>query len=217
MDEKFSGIKVLVWDIDGTLYPPHNELFHAIRESEYTTIMHHTGWDKEKTMEEFAKFHKKTIQSATQVVSILSGITIKEAAVESETYFDRRDYVKKDNRLPALFTALSVYIHVTLGNGSLVKQKETLQYLGLDLSMFAFFVTAETVGVTKPNPAGFHYVLEHTGLPAAAHMMIGDREKVDLVPAHGLGMKTCLIGEAPPDTIADLVIPTLYDIERSLV
>ncbi|MFZ2024824.1 MAG: HAD family hydrolase [Microgenomates group bacterium] len=217
MDERFSVVKVLVWDIDGTLYPPHKELFHMIRESEYKTIMHHTGWDKEKAMEEFAKLHKKTIQSATEVVAVLSGRTIAEVAVESETYFDRRDFILKDERLPQLFTKLSSYTHVTLGNGSLVKQKETLVYLGLDLSLFSLFVTAETVGFTKPNPAGFQYVLAHTGFPPEAHMMIGDREKVDLVPAHTLGMKTCLIGEAPSDTIADLVIPTLYDIERSLV
>ena len=60
---KFSDVKMLIWDFDGTLYKPNPELYHAVRESEFQAIMNHTGWTLEKTVEEFQKLHKVRRQS----------------------------------------------------------------------------------------------------------------------------------------------------------
>jgi FMN phosphatase YigB (HAD superfamily) len=59
--------------------------------------------------------------------------------------------------------------------------------------------------------------MEKTGLPPVAHLMIGDRERVDLVPAKKLGMKTCLVWAAEPSMVADITLPTVYDLSQVLV
>ena len=213
----FSDVKILVWDFDGTLYPPNAGLFHEVRESEYQAIMKHTGWTREKTIEEFQKLHKVTIQSATAVIAKLCNISLAEAAIESEASFDRRKYLHRDEKLIDMFTHLKKFRHFILANGVIAKHKETLKLLGIPKSTFEDFVTAETVGVTKPDPAGFLFCLKKTGLPASAHMMIGDRELVDLAPAKELGMHTCFVWSEKKSTSADVTLPTVYDVEHILL
>jgi HAD superfamily hydrolase (TIGR01549 family) len=212
MKSAFKDVQILIWDFDGTLYKPNAELFHDVRESEYRAIMKHTGWTREKAIEEFHTLHKVTIQSATAVVAKLCGVPVAAAAVESENYYDRRNYIHRDPRLIGMFKHLKQYRHFILANGMIAKHKETLPVLGIPIDTFEEFVTAETVGVTKPDPAGFLYIMKKTGLAPNAHLMIGDRELVDLLPAKKLGMHTCLVWSDIPSAIADVTLPTVYDV-----
>lgn len=208
----FFGIKVLVWDFDGTLYKPNPALFAAVREAEYRTIMEHTGWTKDKTVEAFDKLYKKVYPSATETVARIVGISTGDAAVEMEQYFDRRDFLSRDERLITLFKELKHYRHIILANGVIARHKETLTLLGVPAETFELFVTSEVVGKTKPHPEGFQYVLDYTNLPPAQHLMIGDRDFVDLAPARELGIQTCLVWSDIPGEHADFTIKSVYDI-----
>jgi HAD superfamily hydrolase (TIGR01549 family) len=216
MNELFTEVNVLIWDFDGTLYKPNSDLFAAVREAEYLAIMEHTGWSREKTIKEFHALHKVTIQSATAVVSTLCHIPIAAAARESEKYFDRRKYLRRDPRLIDMFRQLKDFRQYIFANGVIAHHKETLKVLGIPAGTFEAFVTAETIGVTKPDPAGFLYILHKTGLPPAAHLMIGDRELVDLEPAKMLGMHTCLVWSDAKSAIADVTLPNVYEVATIL-
>ena len=213
----FKNIKVLVWDFDGTLYPPNRQLWQAVRQAEYKTIMTYTGWDKDKVVAEFNKLHQKRIPSATETVAYLSGITTAQAAVEMEQYFDRRQFLKRDVKLIKLFAQLTGFRHVTLANGVIERHIQTLKVLGLPKETFELMVTSEVVGVTKPHDKGFRYILYYTKLPPEEHLMIGDREIVDLAPAKKLGMKTCLVWSQERSKIADVTLPTVYQIAKLLL
>lgn len=212
MDSRFTNIKVLIWDFDGTFYSPHPDLFKAVRQAEYRTIVRHTGWPMEKVIAEFEKLHKVVLPSATETVAVLAHIKVSDAAVEMEEYFDRRDFLKRDEKLIKMFTKLTSYRHMILANGVIKKHHETLKLLGISENIFELFVTSETVGATKPDPAGFNYILKYTGLPPAEHFMIGDRELVDLLPAKTLGMKTCLVWSDKPGKYADVTLPDVYKV-----
>ena len=212
MANRFSQIKGLIWDFDGTFYKPNAALWQDVRQAEYQTIMNHTGWSKKKTVIEFEDTHKHKFGSATQVAAFLSRISIVEAAVEMENYFDRRKYVQRDEKLIALFAKLKNFRHFTLANGVIEKHKQTLAVLGINPEIFEEMVTSETVGVTKPNPKGFEYILDKTKLAPSAHLMIGDREAIDLVPAKQLGMKTCLVWSDEKSEIADATLSSVYEV-----
>lgn len=212
----FSGIQVLIWDFDGTLYKPNSALFAAVREAEYRVIMEHTGWCKDQAKEAFAKLHKVVYPSATETVGRIVGISTADAAIEMENYFDRRDFLSRDERLIELFKKLKGYRHIILANGVIRRHKETLKLLGVPLQTFELYVTSEVVGTTKPHPEGFQYVLGYTKLPPTAHLMIGDREAVDLVPAKKLGMKTCLVWSDKKSIMADVTLSTVYEVARIL-
>lgn len=213
----FTNVKVLIWDFDGTFYKPNPELFAAVREAEYKTIIAHTGWTKQQAAEAFERLHKKVYPSATETVGRIVGISTAEAAIEMENYFDRRDFLTRDTRLIELFQKLKDYRHIILANGVIRHHKETLKVLGIPSETFELFVTSEVVGKTKPHPEGFQYILNFTNLPPAAHLMIGDREAVDLAPAQALGMKTCLVWSQIQSTLADITLPTVYDLGKLLV
>ena len=213
-------IQVLIWDFDGTLYEPVSELWHTIREAEYRVIMEVNGWDHERAEEEFKKLYKKTTPSATQTVGKLTGMTTTQAALYMEKFYDRREYVGKDDKLVAMFEALKNYRHFILANGVRARLEETLEVLGVPVSTFEYIVTSEVSGENKPSDKGFRYILEKTKLPAAAHLMIGDRPAVDLDPAQKIGMKTCFItwdkSEQIKHTKYDEVVEEVYEISSLL-
>ncbi len=214
--KKMTGINVLIWDFDGTFYKPSQPLFSAVRQAEYRVIMEHNGWPKKKAVEAFEKLHKNVYPSATETVARIAGIATADAAVEMENYFDRRDFLKKDNLLVELFEKLKAYRHIILANGVIARHKETLGVLGVPPETFELFVTSEVVGKTKPHSKGFQYVLDYTTLPPKEHLMIGDRDAVDLAPARALGMRTCLVWSDTPGVHADVTLPTVYDIDTLL-
>ena len=212
-----SSIRVLIWDFDGTLYRAIPAFHEVILRAAYRVIMNHTGWSQEKTLQRFNEVYKVETTSSTETAAKLSGISIREAAIECElTKEDRTKFIQRDDKLIALFHSLSSFTHYMLANGIREKILPALSVLGVSEDTFTEIVTSEVVGVTKPAPDGFLYIMQKTGLPAAAHLMIGDREAVDLAPAKALGMKTCLVWSETPSTVADITLPNVYDIEKIL-
>ncbi|MBI5613414.1 HAD family hydrolase [Candidatus Gottesmanbacteria bacterium] len=216
--------KVFIWDFDGTLYQQNEDLWHDIREAEYHVIMNHTGWGHDKTVDEFSKMYKKIVLSATETVARLSSMPIALASVEMESYFDRTTYVKRDEKLIALFSSLKSYTHYILCNGAVVGVEKTLAMLGLPKETFIKIVTSEHVGANKPDPRGFEYIMHRAHqaisyqLSAASFLMIGDRPLVDLAPAKKLGMQTCLVWreKKPDEDFIDYAVPTVYDVVNVL-
>lgn len=217
MRTDFKAVKVLIWDFDGTFYRPNPDLFHEIRISEYKVIEKHTGWNRQKAQTEFEKIHHISIMSATATVAHLSGITTSMAAVEMESFFDRRKFVARDSELIKLFGKLRSFRHYILANGSRKGISETLVKLGLNPDLFEDIVTSEVVGETKPSPKGFVFILNQTGLPPDTHLMLGDRELIDLEPAWKLGMRTCLVWQDKPGVYTDAAIPTIYRLTDLLI
>ena len=218
MNAALSSVRVCVWDFDGTFYLPNPDLWKKIRQAEYQTIVNHTGWTLAKAAEEFAKVHKVTVKSATETVGILSGITTDEASREMEQYFDRREFVAYDEQLVTLLTkTLRSYTHIILANGVKSNLLKTLEILGIPEATFDCIVTSEMVGVNKPNSGGYEFIEIHTGLPREAHLMIGDREEVDLVTAKNRGWKTCLVHTDPVIGGWNSVLSSVYDIAGELV
>lgn len=207
----FLNIKVLVWDFDGTFYKPIPALWHAIREGEYRTIMEANNWDHDRAVAEFHALYKKVTPSATQTVGKLTGLTTSEAARRMEDFYDRRDFIKRDEKLIALYQKLSGYRHFILANGVRAHLEEALDVLGVPRGTFEEIVTSEISGENKPSEKGFLYILNKTKLPPGQHLMIGDREKVDIEPARALGMQTCFITWGQPP------VASVYDVAQLLL
>jgi len=219
MIKKLSNIKVLIWDFDGTFYPLTTDLTHAMEEEQYATIMRRKGWDKEKAKEEFWKVYPATTTSGNAAVGIVCGIPTAEAARESETNYDRLKFVTYDLKLIAMFEKLKNFRNFVLGNGVHEKLVIAARGLGIPDGTFEEIVTSEVTGVNKPETAGYLYIMKKTGCKPEEHLMIGDREVVDLAPAKKVGMKTCLVtwGNAYPElshtgASVDVTVPTVYDV-----
>jgi len=209
-----STIKTIIWDFDKTLYHNIPELDREIKASEITVIQNHTGWDKDKAKAELSGIYGTKFYSDTAASAYLCGITVPQAAIEMETYFDRTKFVKRDEKLIDLFKRLSTFDHYILGNGAKNNIRKTLIALGLTPETFKEIVTSEDTGVNKPDKQGFIYIMNKTKQPPETHMMVGDRDRVDIAPAKSLGMQTCYVWGVCP--IADYSVPTVYDVASIL-
>jgi len=217
------NVKIIIWDFDGTFYPQNKAVSAAMEERQYQTIMRHKGWDHQKAKEAFWKVYPSKTTSGNVAVGLVTGISTAKAAVENEIGFDRLSFIQKDKRLPELFEKLKNYRHFILGNGVKANLEKTAKGLGI-FEYFEEIVTSEVVGTNKPDLAGFLYIMKKTGLSPSEHLMVGDREAVDLVPAKALGMHTCLVtwgsgfSELPKTgKSVDIAVPTVYDIPEMLI
>lgn len=205
-------INVILWDFDGTFYKLNDLLWREIREAEYRVIMNHTGWSRERSVQEFLKLYNVVTPSGTEVASRLCHIPIVQATLETEPYYDRAKYLTRDEKLIQMFEDLRGFRHMMLVNGKRERLTEAIKKLGVDPALFEKWFTPEDTGVVKPNRIHYETVLSVTNLPPQKHVVIGDRERVDLVPAHALGMKTCLVWSKTKGEIADFTVPTVYDV-----
>jgi HAD superfamily hydrolase (TIGR01549 family) len=207
---KFTGITTIIWDLDNTLYRRNPQLQKDLRDAEISVICRHTGWDRHKAITEFENIHKSVYQSATEASAHLAHIPIPQAAREMEEYFDRVKFLSRDAKLLEMFKRLNTYDHFILTNGVIEQATKAIDTLGLSPTQFKEIVTSEQTGVNKPDPAGFLYILKKTAKPASSHLMVGDRDEVDIEPAKRLGIKTCFVwGES---SVADTSLPTVYEI-----
>lgn len=212
---KVTGIEVIIWDVDGTLYHTQ-DLGNHVEESAYSAIIEKLGVSHKEAESKFSAVHHIQTDSATEAVAIICGISVGDAAKLTDKYLDRNQFIGRDPKLIALFESLRGFDHYILGNGSKLLIESALDILGLEKGIFKEIVTSELVGRNKPNEAGYVYIMERTGKPAAAHLMVGDRELVDLSKAKELGMKTALVFADNPSTLADITLPTVYELTQVL-
>lgn len=212
---KLQGIEVIIWDVDGTLYHTQ-DLGNHVEESAYSAIMESLRVSHDDAISKFNAVHHVKTESATEAVGLICNISVGDAAKLTDKYLDRNQFIQRDPKLIALFESLRGYDHYILGNGSKLLIENALQILGIDKTIFKEVVTSELVGRNKPNEAGYVYIMERTGKPAAVHLMVGDRELVDLSKAKELGMKTALVFSDNPSDIADVTLPTVYELTQVL-
>lgn len=214
---KFSNIRVLVWDFDGTLYRLNDTIWKDMLEAQYRVIMIHTGWSRQKAVSEHTMLYKVIYQSGTLTAAKLAGISVARAVLETEQYYDRKKYMKRDEKLILMFGKMTSYRHIMFVNGKKSEEEEALDVLGIPRQTFEKWITPEDTGAVKPDPICTQAILSYTKLPAAAHLVIGDREQVDLAAAHEMSMKTCLVWSDSPGSIADVTLPTVYDVPSVLL
>lgn len=212
-----SVIKNIVWDVDSTMYKPTDEIHRIIRDTEIQTITAHTGWDREKAESEFYKIYKNDIPSGTAAAAKIAGISVADAAEEMDRYFDKSKFLKKDIRLVRVFMELKQYRHYILTNGTVEGAASVLRGVGLDREIFTDIVTSQKVGENKPSIKGFEYIMNSTSDTACAHVMVGDRIDVDIIPAKKMGWQTVLVWSRDPCNICDVALDTVYDLPGLLV
>ncbi len=102
-------------------------------------------------------------------------------------------------------------------NGKRSREEPVLEKLGLDPALFETWITPEITGVVKPDPKSVEAILTYSLLKPEYHVVVGDREHVDLAPAHDEGMKTCLVWSTRSGAIADVTLDTVYKMSDILV
>ncbi len=212
MDQRFKDVKVIAWDLDATLYQNIPELSIKFKDACIKKTAEVKGWTFEQAREIYEEDRRQT--GSTILTFEKLGVGDYRDIGEIEKSINKKDYIKADPKLPELFKKLSSFEHYLLTNCTKENIVSYLKTLNLDVAVFRKIINPENGGGAKPHSAPFLSLFKESGLPAKKHVMVGDREKVDIEPAKKLGMKTILVWGT--SDIADLSLPTVYDVANAL-
>ena len=192
------SIHVLIWDVDGTLYRNN-----VVAEQIYKSLVKQVANNKNISYEsasELVDLEGKKGYSWGKSAENTTGIEESKLLKIMEKEVDKAQYIKEDKRLLKAFTKLSEknYKHYVLTNSTLAQTKNVLDALGLNPNTFRFetIFSLESIPKLKPHRSGFLEVMKHSGLNPNNHLMIGDRNEIDIIPAKSLGMFACFVGQS---------------------
>lgn len=212
MNSRFAKIKIIAWDLDTTLYQPDPALGKAFLDGCIEEVAKKKNLSFKDAKIIFDKV-RLTTDSSTQAMMNL-GVGDFYTVWEIQKRIGKVNYLRKDPKILKTLKKLKNYRHFIISNSVPEEIETVLKAIGLDKSYFEKCISVADVGAPKPSPKPFEFLLKLTGLKSEEHLMVGDREKVDIEPAKKLGMKTILVwGKSK---MADLSLPTVYDIVKVL-
>lgn len=190
-------IKVIIWDLDGTIfYSPetavsiHRELVKICSVS--------TGKSIKESRVIFEKMSEK--HRWTRAAALITNKKEIDVVLELENKVKRHRFASYNPALLSVFKKLNSYKHLILTNSTTSNTVKVLLKLGFmnlprELKTFESIFAADTQKVIKPNTKIFKNVLKFTGLKPDEHLMVGDFDEMDILPASKLGIDTHGIGE----------------------
>lgn len=207
-------LKFLVWDLDGTLYPPVPELEETIN-SEVLKALASSLDCSEVEATAYYSDKKKQLKSSTRVLN--------SAGIDGHDFFTKLwqklpldQYIKPNPKLQKLFASSQQFTHVLHTNSNTLEVvKLKLNCLGLSIDNFSSILVFPRAGYQKPDQEAFEMILETTGQMAEQILYIGDRPEVDLLPAKKVGLHTVLVAYGRENTSGfepDLVFETASEV-----
>src|SRR5579872_971597 len=184
------------FDIGDVLFDedvPHSYYFHSL-----LLAMRRNGvgvtWDE---------YHARIqdcvrVKPATAIIDAARGY-VPDTALWEKIYREGRAEYEQMRRprpyglLLDDITAVIQDLHTDFRLGILANQHppvlQALDDYGIG-SLFAVKGIDEVVGLSKPDPAFFHWALEQAGCEPGEAIMVGDRPDHDIAPARSVGMRT---------------------------
>lgn len=198
-------IKLIVWDLDGTLYPTNPDFSNEIQSKKIDKVAHHLSCSTQQAEIKFNKILKQT-SSNTKTLDIL-GMNGTRFFVDLWQEISLNLYIQKNPKLIEMFSKISPLPQAMLTNSNSRKNiQKKLNIIGLKPEQFVFIITSVEVGYSKPHPKIFEELIKKSQLLPKEIIYVGDREKTDIIPAKKLGIKTCIVNSV--NTSADLEVST---------
>jgi len=206
-----NNIKVLVWDLDGTLYKEIPNVKAGIHRNIIIAI----AKTKKISLNQAEVLFAKNYQKFKSNTKVLLKLGVDKEYIKSGGWYNKiqLQYLKKDPLLVDIFKKLHHLKHIISTNSERQITFKKLRILGLDYKIFSkIFTATETKEKVKPDPYAFKIVLELTKLKPNQHLFLGDSEGKEIIPAKKLGMHTCFVwGKSQ---IADISVKTVYDVVK---
>lgn len=206
-------IKHIWFDMAGTLYF-ENERFvlehDALRFRKYAEITHKPNDDT--TAREYMELYNKLGSNSAVFRSFGEASDYWQQAFED---MDLSSLLSPDQNVIDTLKKLKAIVPISLfTNFKTQKIKKTLNLLDIPEDYFTHILSGDDISERKPNPEGFHKMIELSHLPAESILYVGDRIDVDIKPAKAVGMKACLLWEKSDE--ADYFAASFSDIPQAI-
>ncbi len=215
MRHRLKNLKAVGFDLDNTLYAQTPEVAELITDYICNNVSDCLGMEYKVVREVYQKATAE-LQSARRALKLLGMPqeicrTLVQEALENANIADA---LTKDERLCSMLSKMSRDYQIYLITSSSKDQaKKKLNALGLEDDLFHPLLDSN-VKYLRDDGEAFVYVSAMLNLSLKNMMFVGDREKVDIIPAAKLDMLTAIVN-AKSD-IANFQLPTIYDLEKIL-
>ena len=189
------GRHVLLFDLDGTLYPASEHQPYLDEVNRITGLRVQEIYDAADGYEAHARLREDRVRhgftSDTETLASLHGIEMAEMNRFRERNTRPERFLEPDPRvIDAVGRCLATRVLVLGTNNTPGLARTILRVLGIDEAWFAGIFASEDLGAPKPAASFFEELCARTGLRAKDMVSVGDRPESDLVPAAALGMAT---------------------------
>lgn len=233
-EEEEKMIKMVLWDVDGTLLD-----FLAAERAAIRQLFGEFGFGEcsEEMLERYSEinvsFWERLERNELSKEEVLTGrfrqffseYDLDTACVKA--FNDRYQLalgdtiVLKDECLSIIRSLRGRVRQYVVSNGTIAAQTKKLELSGIGELMDGIFLSEE-LGVEKPNPGFFEKVFEATGPVSRDEVLIvGDSLTSDIRGGMNAGIMTCWYNPSgkvlPPGYRADMIISNLHEVESFLL
>jgi pyrimidine 5'-nucleotidase len=200
-------------DLDDTLYPRDNGVWHAISRRIQDFLIQRIGLDPDEADQLRASY-------LSQFGTTLNGLRAHYDIDPFEYLAFVHDVpletmIQPDTILRQVLTGISMR-KIIFTNASPQHAQRVLTLLGVadQIELIIDIVTLDFVN--KPDPAAYQKALKLSGDPSPQDCVMVDDRPSNLHPAGALGFTTILVGSAADGQGIDFCLPSIYDLPQVL-
>ena len=200
-------------DLDDTLYPHDNGVWHAISRRIQDFLVQRLGINPDEAERVRARY-------LSQFGTTLNGL---RAHYDIDP-FDYLSFVhdvpletmlKPDNLLREMLNGIAMR-KIIFTNASLQHAQRVLSILGITDQVELVIDIVSLDFINKPDPAAYHKALELRGDPDPQDCIMVDDRPTNLHPAGALGFTTILVGNSPDGQGIDYKLPSIHELPQAL-
>ena len=204
-----------VFDLDQTLYPHEAEIMVLVERKMTDFVMRQSNLSRDQAYDLQKQFLN---DYGTTLAGLMANFGIEPQTFLDEVHDVSLDSLQKDPELIALIAALDGP-KVVFTNADEPHATRLIDHMGMNDLFDGVFHLGHADLVPKPALATFERMLTKHNVPAKSAAFFEDSPR-NLKPAHGLGMKTVLVGPKAidnQDAFVDFRSPSLKHFLTELV
>lgn len=185
-------IKHVWFDLEGTLTIRSDKFNDAHNKLRYKTYAEVVGKPlTEELKQEFEKLYAKHGSNSAVFRSLGCASDFWQKRFNT---LDKTKYYSPVKTIYKTLEKLKEKVPISIFTN--LKQREvenTLKIININKSWFKFIIYGDDIKERKPALDGFYLMIKKSNSPPEEILYVGDRVKVDVLPAKEVGIKTCLV------------------------
>ncbi len=185
-------IKHIWFDVAGTLVTYSDEFERVHNQLRYQTYADLVGKPLTKKLKkEFEEIYARYGSNSAVFRSLGCSSDFWQKRFNT---LDKTQYYQPNEAVTQTLKKIKNNLPISIFTNLKLKEiKKTLKLVGIDPTWFSHIISGDEIKERKPALDGFYLMIKQSLLDPSEILYVGDRIKVDILPAKKLGIKTCLV------------------------
>lgn len=185
-------IKHIWFDVEGVLTTPsekYHKLHNDLRYKTYAEVVNKSVTDELK--KEYEGLYKKYASNSAVFTSLGKPSDFWQKSFNT---LDKKELYEFNPKVRSTLERLKDIVPISIfANPTKDATYQVLETINAKPEWFQYIVCGDDIKQRKPALNGFYLMIKKSKLPTNEILYVGDRVKVDVLPAKKVGMQTCLL------------------------